>query len=207
MKKVLFVFLAVAGSVFAGSKASAQKIGVFDLDIMVQAMPTYRNVDSLVQIYERDSLALEYDFNLKEYNRLDSSYKRDSAEKKPAAVLDYVKNQKNQMAANIIYWQQISQQKSQAKRQMLANPLYERVVAAYGKVLQANNYLIVLKPDAIEFMGSNKVENVFEKVAKQLGIVLPEQLRSGSAEASEEKPVTKPQTAKPAPTKTAPKRQ
>jgi hypothetical protein len=37
MKKVLFVLLAVAGSVFA-NKADAQqsKVGVFDLDIMVQ---------------------------------------------------------------------------------------------------------------------------------------------------------------------------
>ena len=54
--------------------------------------------------------------------------------------------------------------------------MYEKVLGAYSKVLQTNNYLVVLKPGAYE-MGS-KVENVFEKVAKELKITLPEQLRS-----------------------------
>ena len=54
--------------------------------------------------------------------------------------------------------------------------MYEKVLGGYSKVLQANNYLVVLKPGAYE-MGS-KVENVFEKVAKELNIPLPDQLKS-----------------------------
>ena len=41
-------------------KAQSLKVGVFDIDLMVQAMPGYRIVDSLVQIYEADSLGAEY---------------------------------------------------------------------------------------------------------------------------------------------------
>jgi Skp family chaperone for outer membrane proteins len=210
MKKVLFVVLAIAGSVFAGNKASAQqKIGVFDLDIMVsQAMPQYRAVDSLVQVYERDSLALEYDYALKEYNRLDSSYKKDSADKKPVSVLNYIKQQKNEIATTLIYWQQISQQKSGQRRQILAGPLYERVAAAYQKVLQTNQYLVVLKPEAIEFMGSPKVENIFEKVAKEMKITLPDQLRSSAPEQGEQQqqPGNRAPTTKPPVTRQAPKK-
>ncbi len=178
MKKVVLVFVAFAGLLFAGNTVNAQaaKIGVFDVDIMVQAMPGYRAVDSMLQIYEQDSLRGEYDFAMREYNRLDSTYKSDSAAKAPGSVLNYVKQQRNEIATTIIYWQQISQQKTEGKKQELAGPLFEKVLGAYSKVLQNNNYLVVLKPGAYE-MGS-KVENVFEKVAKELNIKLPDQLKS-----------------------------
>ena len=172
--------LAFAGSFFSANNAGAQaggaKIGVFDIDIAVSNMPGYRSVDSLLGIYQQDSLRGEYDFAVKEYNRLDSTYKADSAAKKATTVLNYQKDQRSQIATTIIYWQQISQQKAEQRRQQLAAPLYEKVLGAYSKVLQANNYLVVLKPGAYE-MGS-KVENVFEKVFKELKIPVPEQLRS-----------------------------
>ena len=50
-----FIFL-LAGE---NTKAQSLKIGVFDIDLMVQAMPGYHMVDSLVQIYEADSLTVE----------------------------------------------------------------------------------------------------------------------------------------------------
>ena len=201
MKKVLFVAMAFAGLLFAGNSVQAQavKVGVFDIDIMLQAMPGYRAVDSLLQIYEQDSLRGEYDFAMREYNRLDSTYKADSTAKAPASVLNYVKQQRNEIATTIIYWQQISQRKTEGKRQELAGPLYERIIPAYQKVIRDNNYLVVLKPDAIEFIGSSKVENLFEKVAKELKITLPEGLRS-----SQQEPTPAPATAKPAPATTRP---
>lgn len=206
MKKVLFVLLAIAGMFFTANNANAQatsKVGVFDIDIMVQAMPGYRAVDSMLQIYERDSLRGEYEFAVKEYNRLDSSYKADSAAKKAATVLNYQKDQRSQIATTIIYWQQISQQKSEQKKQELAGSLYERVLGAYSKVLQTNNYLVVLKPGSYE-MGS-KVENVFEKVAKELKVQLPDQLKSQGPQ-QEDGAVQQPAATKPAATRPAPKK-
>jgi len=175
--------LAFAGMFFSANDVSAQaaggagaKIGVFDIDIAVSNMPGYRTVDSMLAIYQQDSLRGEYDFAVKEYNRLDSTYKADSAAKKATTVLNYQKDQRSQIATTIIYWQQISQQKTEQKRQELAAPMYEKVLGAYSKVLQANNYLVVLKPGAYE-MGS-KVDNVFEKVFRELKVPVPEQLRS-----------------------------
>jgi len=179
MKKVLFVLLAVAGSVFANTVDAQSKVGVFDLDIMVQNMPGYRGVDSLLQIYERDSLRADYDFAVREYNRLDSTYKSDSAAKKAASVLTYIKDQRTQFASTIIYWQQISQRKGEDKRQELAGPIYQRILPAYEKVLKANNYLVVLKPGSYE-IGSN-VDNVFEKVFRELKLPVPEQFRNQTA--------------------------
>lgn len=197
MKKILLVVLMVSAALFIGNNAKAQqvKFGVFDIDIMVQAMPGYNIVDSLTQIYEQDSLRMEYEYSVKEYNRLDSTYKADSANKVPGSVLSYVKDQRARVATQIIYWQQISQQKSEQKRQALAGPLYEAVITAYSKVLKTKNYTLVLKPNSYE-IGSN-VENVFEHVAKELKIELPPQLRSQTPAAQEEKkeqPKTTPKT-------------
>jgi hypothetical protein len=98
------------------------------------------------------------------------------------------------VATTIIYWQQIAQQKAEGKRQELAGPIYERIIPAYQKVIRENNYLVVLKPGAIEFLGSNKVENVFEKVAKELRITLPPELRSASEQQQAPPATNKPAT-------------
>ena len=130
--------LLVAGSLlllFIGNYNSVHaqeiKVGVFDINLMVQAMPAYRQVDSLVQQYEKDSLAPEYEIYQSEYIRLDSVYKNDSvlvaAGKKSKKVLDYTDEQRQKMGLNIVYWQQLAQNKSNFKRSLLARPLFDQV--------------------------------------------------------------------------------
>ena len=185
MKKVLLVVLAFAGTFFSDSTLMAQagKVGFFDMDLMVRAMPGYSTVDSLVAIYEQDSLVKEHQFNLAEFQRLDSTYKADSAAKKPASVLNYQKEQMSRLYPMLVYAQQLAQQKSEQKRMELSYPMSEKVYAAYQKVLAANNYLLVLKPDAFENVFLGKADNVFEKVARELKIPLPDGLRTqGAAE-------------------------
>jgi Skp family chaperone for outer membrane proteins len=150
------------------------KIGVFDIEIMMQVMPGYRGVDSLVQSFERDSLAAEYQFYQSEYQRLDSTYKLDSAANKAKTILDMEKQQRQQVAMNLVYWQQIAQNKSDQKRAVLAQPLYEKVVTAYKKVLDVKKYTLILKPNTFE--AGTQVENIFELVAKELKIPLPREL-------------------------------
>jgi Skp family chaperone for outer membrane proteins len=174
---------------FSAQRANAQqpplKIGVFDLDLMVQAMPGYKIVDSLVQIYNTDSLGAEYEIYQNEFQRLDSTFKADSAARKSATVLNYTNNQRRQVGMNLVYWQQIAQQKSDNKRGMLAQPLFLAVANAYKKVLAARKYTLVLKPNTYE-LGS-QVENVFPFVAKELNVQLPPEL-GGGAPVSESKP-------------------
>ena len=118
-------------------KAQSLKVGVFDMDVMVQAMPGYHIVDSLVRIYETDSLSVEYQYYQMEYQRLDSTYKADSvlvaAGKKPKALLDFTTEERRKIGLNIVYWQQLSQNKSNNKRNQLAQPLYTEVADAYKK--------------------------------------------------------------------------
>ena len=166
---------------FTTTHAQQPKVGVFDIDLMVQAMPNYREVDSLVQIYERDSLAAEYEVYQSEYVRLDSTYKSDSAlvaaGKKSKKALDYTAEQRQKMGLNIVYWRQLSQNKSNARRSELARPLYQQVAIAYKKILDKKKYFIVLKPQTYE-MGF-LIDNLFLSVARELKLQgLPQELLS-----------------------------
>lgn len=177
MKKVLLSMLVLSAVMFAGEDVKAQqlKVAVFDVDLMVQAMPGYAHVDSLVQIYNADSLGAEYSIYESEYKRLDSTFKSDSAAGKAKAVLDYTAGKRQEMAMNLVYWQQIAQNKSNNKRGQLAQPLYVQVANAYKKVLETKKYNIVLKPQTYE-MGF-PIDNLFITVAKELKLdSLPQEL-------------------------------
>lgn len=204
MKKVFLALVCMMAICLQGNQSMAQgfKVGVFDIEIMVQNMPGYAKVDSLVQVYERDSLASEYEYYQSEFRRLDSTFKADSAARKSQAVLNQEIQQRQQVGMNLVYWQQIAQNRSESRRSLLAQPLYEAVAMAYKKVLDARKYDLVLKPNAFE-MGS-KIENVFIYVAKELKVKLPEEL-GGGQEPVEDRPAAPAGGNKPA-TKPAPKK-
>ena len=169
--------LVLSAVMFAGNEVKAQqlKVAVFDIDVMVQAMPGYGEVDSLVEIYNRDSLGAEYQVYQSEYQRLDSTVKANSAAGKSAAILKYNMDKRQEMGLNLVYWQQIAQQKSNQKRGLLAQPLYAQVVDAYKKVMAAKKYNIILKPQTYE-MGF-PIDNLFISVAKELKLTsLPQEL-------------------------------
>jgi hypothetical protein len=181
MKKTLIVCLVSTFLLFNNDRLHAQafKAGVFDIDLMVQAMPGYRIVDSLVQIYEYDSLGLENQYNQMEFQRLDSTYKADSvlvAEgKKPKMFLDKIAEERRKVGLTIVYWQQIAQNKSNAKRGELAQPLYQAVATAYKKVLARKKYSIILKPQTYE--AGFAIDNMFLSVARELKLgQLPQEL-------------------------------
>jgi Skp family chaperone for outer membrane proteins len=175
MKKVFFTFLAFAGMFFASDKASAQfKVGVFDIDAMVTAMPAYRTVDSLLSIYQNDSLGAEYNVYLSEYKRLDSTIKADSAAKKPDAIIAYNRTKLQENYVYLVNWRDIAQQKLSQKKGVLAQGLYQKVQEAYLKVLEAKKYNLVLKPGAYEY--GPRIDNIFISVAKELKLTgLPQE--------------------------------
>ena len=181
MKKVLsFAFIFTVSLLLSvNARSQTLKVGVFDIGIMVQAMPGYPVVDSLMEIYDRDSLGSLREYYESEYQRLDSTYKADSAQvaagKKSKAILDMVSADRQKAMINIIYWQQIAQNKSNEKRSVLSQGIYNLVVNAYKKVLARKKYTLVLKPQTYE--GGFKIENIFIAVARELKLTeLPQNL-------------------------------
>ena len=181
MKKALSAGIIFLASMFVTSGVNSQtlKVGVFDIDVMVQAMPGYRTVDSLMQIFDRDTIGALRDYNESEYHRLDSTYKSDSAlvaqGKKTKTILDIVTAERQKAIINVLYFQQIAQNNSNAKRASLSKDLYDQVVNAYKKVLARKKYTLVLKPNTYE--GGFAIDNIFIAVARTLKLTdLPESL-------------------------------
>lgn len=206
MKKIFsFAFTFVALLLLAmNARSQTLKIGVFDVDIMVQAMPGYRFVDSLMQIYDRDSLGSLREYYESEFKRLDSTYKADSAQvakgAKSKAIVDMVQADRQKAMVNIVYWQQIAQNKSNEKRSVLSKDIYDLVVNAYKKVLARKKYTLVLKPQTYE--GGFKIDNVFIAVARELKLTeLPQDLLF----LGDDPDPVKPQTTTPKPPATKPK--
>ncbi|MEO8710541.1 MAG: OmpH family outer membrane protein [Parafilimonas sp.] len=176
MKKILLAAICMTALCFGFKSSYAQttaalKVGVFDMDLMVQALPEYRGIDSMVQVYERDTLNSEYQVYVSEYQRLDSTLKSDSAKGVSPTIMQYNNQQKQQMMYNLSYWQQIAQQKSDSYRGNKAAPLYQRVAAAYKKVLAVKKYNLILKPNTYEV--GFPIENMFPLVAKEMNVTLP----------------------------------
>lgn len=181
MKKIVsFAFIfAVSLLLSVNARSQTLKVGVFDIGIMVQAMPGYVVVDSLMQLYDRDSLGSLREYYESEYQRLDSTYKADSAlgaaGKKSKAIVDMVYADRQKAMINIVYWQQIAQNKSNEKRNVLSQGIYNLVVNAYKKVLARKKYTLVLKPQTYE--GGFKIDNIFIAVARELKLTeLPQNL-------------------------------
>lgn len=179
MKRVLYSMIAAFALLIIANVANAQsataplKLGAFDAESVVRLMPGYARVDSLLNIYSHDSLQTEQNAYYEEYQRLDSTFKKDSASNKPKAILQNLASQRQQVAMTLAYWQQYSQQRTQAKYGELAEPLYTKIRASFDKIRRANKVTVVLSPEAITFAEPSAVVNLTLLVAKDLGIKVP----------------------------------
>lgn len=203
MKKVIYLVFSIVFLLAFRNEGNTQtlKVGVFDLDLMVQAMPGYRVVDSLMQFYDRDTLGALQLYNESEYKRLDSIFKADSADVakgvKPKAVYDIIVADRQKAMINILYWQQIAQNRSNEKRAILSQGLYKQVSDAYKKVLARKKYSLVLKPNSYE--AGFAIDNIFIGVARELKLnELPQELVYLGDDPD---PVKQPTTQKPPATK------
>lgn len=175
MKKVLVVAVAILGLVVTGTeKAAAQttpnKFGYFDLEYVLSVMPGIEKVDTLMQVFERDSLNPEYQFELAELNRMDSTLKADSA-KMPARLYQQRQQEQIQRYYKLQNWQQYSQQIMQSKQQELMAPYLNKVLEAFQAVIADGKYTYVFKRETL--WQAPPADNLIPIVAKKLGIKLP----------------------------------
>jgi len=175
MKKLFTIATIAVALLFAGNeKAAAQapKFGYFDMDYVVSLMPGVSKIDTTVALFERDSLGAEYDFNLGELKRMDSTFKKDSISMPPMA-----RQKMQQDMAQLFYtiqnWQQYAQQISQQKQQQLMQPFYTKVVNAFQAVIDEQKYTYVFRKEAL--WQAPPADNLVIPVAKKLGLKLPVQ--------------------------------
>lgn len=176
MKKILVVCVAFATSlVFSNStKAQQIKIGVFDEESVLGLFPDIQKVQTALDQYAQDSLKGEYDYELSEFKRKDSVYKKDSASM-PASVRGIIQKEIAGHYNKIVNWQQYQQQMLQTKQNQLLQPYLEKVYAAFQEIIAEQKYTWVLKKDALVVPGP-LADNLSIKVAQKLKLTLPKEL-------------------------------
>jgi outer membrane protein len=175
MKKLKMLAL-VVGLLIAGSGVNAQtKIGYIDAETVLYLMPEAAKIDSIVQLYQRDTVGKEFNSLMATYQFKDSIY-RDSI-RVPAAVREQTGKELAQLTQTLQNWQQIAQEATQNKQSQLLAPVMRKIQDAINAVAKEKGYTYVLSRESI--IVAPDADNLLQAVAKKLNITVPAQLLPG----------------------------
>jgi outer membrane protein len=175
MKKLKMLAMAVV-LLIAGSGVNAQtKIGYIDAETVLYLMPEVAKIDSMIQIYQRDTVGKEFNSLMATYQFKDSVY-RDSL-KVPAAVREQTGKELAQLTQTLQNWQQIAQEAIQNKQSQLLAPVMRKIQDAIQAVAKEKGYTYVLSRESIII--APDADNLLQAVAKKLNVTVPPQLLPG----------------------------
>jgi Skp family chaperone for outer membrane proteins len=174
MKKVLFVCVAVVASLLFTNHTNAQtKIGTFDEESVLGLMPDIDKVSAALQSYAKDSLQVDYEYSVLEFNRRDSIYRKDSATM-PARAREQATKELNQLKYKLVNWQQFQQESVRTKQEELLVPYKQKIYASLEKIIREQKYTHVFRNDAL--LKSPIGDNLSIKVAQDLKLNLPKEV-------------------------------
>jgi Skp family chaperone for outer membrane proteins len=198
MKKFLFVCVAFAAVTLFSNSASAQvKIGYFDEQAALSLFPGIAKLDTLLNSYRLDSLQEEYKYNVSDFQRRDSIFKKDSATM-PAKARELATRELLQLRYKLVNWQEYSQQMEQAKYEELVGPYREKLYAAVQEIVAEQKYTLVLKADVVSpYVRPNLLDNITIRAAQKLKLPLPKEIEDAwkaatGSSATPAKPAAKP---------------
>lgn len=168
--------LTVAISLLIAGNTMAQKIGYIDAETILYLMPEVGKIDSLVRIYQVDTVAKEYSSLIQTYQYKDSILK-DSVHPAPPAVKEQIRKELAELLPTLQNWQQIGQEAVQNKQNQLLAPVMKRINDAINAVAKEKGYTYVLSRETV--LVAPDADNMMQAVAKKLNITLPPQLLPG----------------------------
>jgi len=125
-----------------------------------------------MESFQKDSLQVEYNYTLKDYERQDSIWKRDSAGLAPKAR-ELAMGDLNKLRQKLIYWQQYSEQLINAKQEQLLNPFRQKILEAFNAVVAEQKYTLVIKADALSpYLNPSVLDNIAFRVAIKMKLPL-----------------------------------
>ncbi|MES2331564.1 MAG: OmpH family outer membrane protein [Bacteroidota bacterium] len=179
MKKLLFVCVAVAASLLFTNttRAQALKIGYFDEQQILPLFPGIGKVDTLMSIYQSDSLGVEYNYTYSSYMRQDSAFKKDSIGLAPKAR-EMAMKELNTLKGKLINWQQYAQQAGEYKLESLLYPYKQRIYNALQEIIKEQKYTYVLNAQALalQYAQPPLLDNLSIRVAMKLKLPLPKEV-------------------------------
>src|SRR5690349_12406623 len=119
MKKLKLVIVALS-LLLTGNVSMAQtKIAYIDAETILYLMPEAAKIDSMIQLYQRDTVGKEYMSLLQQYQYKDSIYRGDTNNKLPPAVKEQYGKDIAQLTQTLQNWQQIAGEAVQNKQSQL----------------------------------------------------------------------------------------
>lgn len=168
MKKFIAILVLAAGLV-SGTVQAQTKFGYIRVDEMVSYMPELKKIDTLLAMYQNDSLPRTYNYLLSQYKYYDS-IASDSV-KQTAVVRQQAANQRNDFLGELQNWQSTAQSLIEAKQNALLQPVYDKVLKAIDDVSKEKGYNYVLNREAL--LVGPPADNLITMVAEKLKVKLP----------------------------------
>ena len=168
MKKIIAIFVLAAGLV-SGTARAQGKFGFIRVDEMVSYMPELKKIDTLLVIYQNDSLPRTYNYLLSQYKYYDS-VASDSAHQ-TAIVRQQAANQRNEFLGELQNWQNTAQALIEQKQNMLLQPVYDKVFKAINDVAKEKGYTYVFSKEAL--LVSPPADDLIPLVAEKLKVKVP----------------------------------
>lgn len=167
------VCVAAAAIFLLNNTTQAQvKIGYFDETKVLPVMPGIKSVDTLLALFERDTLNYQYDTTYRNYKATDSTYRKDSASLS-ADARKKLEDQLTNYKARVLYWNKYVEQRLQYKELQLMYPYKKRLSDALQEVVNENGYTMVVNTNQLSvFATPPLLDNLTIRVALKLGIPL-----------------------------------
>src|SRR6185436_2076876 len=146
MKKIIAIFVLAAGLV-SGAVQAQTKFGYIRVDEMVSYMPELKKIDTLMVVYQNDSLARTYNYLVSQYKYYDS-IASDSL-KQTAIVRQQASNQRNEFLGELQNWQSTEHNLIEAKQNSLLQPVYDKVLKAIEEVAKEKGYAYIFNKEAL----------------------------------------------------------
>lgn len=176
MKKLKVLVAAVCLVLVTNVSQAQTKIGYIDAETVLYLMPEVAKIDSLMRIYQTDSIGREYTSLFQTYQYKDSVF-RDSAHPLPPAVKEQYQKDLLQLTQTLSGWQEIAQQAYQNKQNQLLAPVMRKINEAINAVAKEKGYAYVLSRESL--LVAPEADNLLQAVAKKLNVTVPPQLLPG----------------------------
>lgn len=173
MKK-LYVLIAVAGLLLAGSSSAQTKIAYIRIDDIVGVMPELSpqkiNMDTVGQQYVKDSIMPRLNYVQSEYQRKLTDYTDTT---KPKSVKDQILKELQGYKDELDGSDALIQQALQFKQQEFLKPFYAKAKKAIEQVAKEKGYTHVVSSDV--FLVAPEADDLSLAVLAKLNIKLPNQ--------------------------------
>ena len=168
MKKFIAILVLAAGLV-SGTVQAQNKFGYIRVDEMVSYMPELKKIDTLLVVFQNDSLPRTYNYLLSQYKYYDS-IASDSI-RQTAIVRQQAASQRNDFLGELQNWQSTAQALVEQKQNMLLQPVYDKVFKAINDVAKEKGYTYIFSKEAL--LVSPPADDLIPLVAEKLKVKVP----------------------------------